>query len=179
MSEETQTPIQTVPSKIFIVPYRNRPHQKTHFSVYMKYVLEDFPETDYEIYFSHQCDARPFNRGAMKNIGFLAMKNKYPNDYKNINFIFNDVDTIPTDKNLLNYDTKPGIVKHFYGFEFALGGIFSIQGADFERANGFPGFWGWGMEDNAMNNRVLATNSIINRANFYPLGTEKNNATFR
>ena len=174
MSDEpTPTPTPTVPSIIFIVPYRNRPHQKTHFRVYMKYVLEDLSASDYEIYFAHQCDTRPFNRGATKNIGFLAMKKKYPNDYKNINFIFNDVDTIPTDKNIIQYDTQPGIVKHFYGFTFALGGIFSIRGADFERANGFPGFWGWGMEDNAMNNRVLATNSVINRANFYPLGTEK------
>ena len=72
----------------------------------MKYILEDVDPNDYEIYFSHQCDNRPFNRGGMKNIGFLAMKDKYPNDYKNITFIFNDIDTIPLKKNILNYDTR-------------------------------------------------------------------------
>ena len=52
----------------------------------MSFILEDCD--DYEIYFSHQCDARTFNRGATKNIGFLAIKEKYPNDYKDITFIY-------------------------------------------------------------------------------------------
>jgi hypothetical protein len=52
--------------------------------------MEDF--TDYEIYFSHQTDDRSFNRGATKNIGFLAIKDKYPDDYQNITFIFNDIE---------------------------------------------------------------------------------------
>mgnify|MGYP006214976639 CR=1 FL=1 len=74
----------------------------------------------YEIYFSHQKDERPFNRGAMKNIGFIALARKYPNDYKNITYVFNDVDTLPYTKNLLPYETTHGVVKHFYGFTFAL-----------------------------------------------------------
>ena len=88
-----------VPKKVFIVPYRNRIQHKFFFSKYMQFILEG--ETDYEIYFSHQCDARSFNRGATKNIGFLAMKQKYPNHYKDITFIFNDVDTMPYKKNLI------------------------------------------------------------------------------
>ena len=67
-----------VPSIIFIVPYRNRFQHKVFFCKYMKFILEDFKEGEYEIYFSHQCDARSFNRGAMKNIGFLAMKQNTP-----------------------------------------------------------------------------------------------------
>ena len=82
-----------VPKIVFIVPYRNRPQHKYFFSNYISSILID--NHDYEIYFSHQYDARSFNRGGTKNIGFLAIKNKYPEKYKDITFVFNDVDTIP------------------------------------------------------------------------------------
>ena len=77
--------INIVPKKVFIVPYRNRIQHKFFFSKYMSFILED--DNDYEIFFSHQCDSRTFNRGATKNIGFIAARNKYPNDYKDITFI--------------------------------------------------------------------------------------------
>jgi hypothetical protein len=160
-----------IPKIIFLVPYRNRGPQKVHFDIYMKYILEDYKEDDYEIFYVHQLDKRPFNRGAMKNIGFLAIKSKYPNNYKNITLVFNDIDTIPCIKNILNYETNNGVVKHFYGFTFALGGIFSITGGDFEKCNGFPNYWGWGLEDNAMNKRVINNNIIIDRSTFFTIGS--------
>ena len=157
-----------IPKRIFIVPYRNRVQHKFFFSKYMSFILED--DDDYEIYFSHQCDARTFNRGATKNIGFIAARNKYPNDYKDITFIFNDVDTIPFNK-IFDYNTQHGIVKHFYGFKYALGGIVVMKGADFEKTNGFPCFWGWGMEDNALQKRCEAVGLKIDRSVFYNIGS--------
>jgi len=161
--------VNPVPKFIFIVPYRDREQQKSFFLRQMQYVLEDIDKNDYEIYFSHQCDTRDFNRGAMKNIGFIAMKTKYPNDYQNITFVFNDVDTMPYTKNFLNYDTKHGNVKHFYGYTFTLGGIVSIKGSDYEKTNGFPNLWAWGYEDNMFQQRVISCGLHIDRSQFYPI----------
>jgi len=160
--------ILNIPKRIFIVPYRNRVQHKFFFSKYMSFILEDKP--DYEIYFSHQCDARTFNRGAIKNIGFLAAKNKYPEHYKDITFIFNDVDTIPFHK-IFDYETTHGVVKHYYGFKYALGGIVVMKGADFEKTNGFPCFWGWGMEDTVIQKRCEAVGLKIDRSVFYNIGS--------
>ena len=158
----------SVPKRIFIVPYRERKEHKFFFSNQMNFLLNDFQ--DYEIYFSHQCDKRQFNRGGTKNIGFLVMKEKYPDDYKDITFIFNDVDTLPFHR-IFDYETELGIIKHYYGFTYALGGIVVIKGADFERVNGFPNFWGWGNEDSVFQERCLRGGIHIDRSQFYPIGS--------
>jgi hypothetical protein len=163
MSDEAK-----IPKRIFIVPYRNRVQHKFFFSKYMSFILED--KDDYEIFFSHQCDARTFNRGAVKNIGFIAARNKYPEHYKDITFIFNDVDTIPFNK-IFDYETTHGIVKHYYGFKYALGGIVVMKGSDFEKTNGFPCFWGWGMEDNVLQKRCDKFGLKVDRSVFYNIGS--------
>jgi hypothetical protein len=157
----------TIPKIVFIIPYRDRVEHKEFFGVYMKHVLEDIPKTDYEIYYAEQKNTLPFNRGAMKNIGFLAIKYKYPNHYKDISFVFNDIDTVPYSKNIINYETTRGVVKHYYGFKFALGGIFSIKGSDYETTNGFPNFWSWGGEDNYMQKRAQQAGLVIDRSCFF------------
>ena len=154
------------PKIVFIIPYRDREFDKIHYQLYMTYIMEDYDPMDYQIYFSHQKDSRPFNRGATKNIGFLAVKNKYP-EYKDITFVFNDIDILPCKKNFINYETQQGIVKHFYGFKHCLGGIFSIKGADFERCDGFINNWGWGWEDNQMCKTVKLNNIAIDHSEFY------------
>ena len=108
------------PDIIFIVPYRDRIPHKFFFDKYMQHVLEDISSNTYEIYYAEQCDDRPFNRGAMKNIGFIAMKEKYIDHYHDITFVFNDVDCVPYTKNILDYNTTHGTIKHFYGFTFTL-----------------------------------------------------------
>jgi hypothetical protein len=157
-----------VPKVVFIIPYRDRAEHRKQFLEKMQDVLEDYPKSYYKIIFAHQCDTREFNRGAMKNIGFLYAKHKYPNDYKRISFVFNDVDTMPTKKGMFNYETTRGNLKHFYGFDYALGGIISVTGEDFEKVNGFPNFWAWGFEDNLLNKRVANAGINIDRSVFFP-----------
>lgn len=158
----------SIPSIIFIVPYRNRSQHKFFFCRQMQFILEN--RNDYEIYFAHQCDERGFNRGAMKNIGFLAIKEKYPNNYQHMTFVFHDIDTLPFHK-LFQYETEIGIVKHFYGFQFALGGIVSIKGIDFEKINGYPCYWSWGLEDTCLQHRCTIHEIQIDRSSFYPIGS--------
>jgi N-terminal domain of galactosyltransferase len=80
------------------------------------------------------------------------------------------VDTLPFHK-IFDYETKAGIVKHHYGFEYALGGIVVIKGMDFERINGFPNFWGWGNEDSVLQTRCNKYNLKIDRTLFYKIGS--------
>jgi hypothetical protein len=155
-----------IPSIVFIVPYRNRENDLKYFKQKMQYIMSDIDPATYKIHVIHQKDNRPFNRGAIKNIGFLYIKEKYPEHWKQMTIVFNDVDTTPSIKNMFNYSTKKGIIKHFYGFDFALGGIFSITGEDFEMLNGFPNFWGWGYEDTALNVRAIKRGVVIDRSNF-------------
>jgi len=142
--------IEDIPEKIFIIPYRDRIQHKTIFLHYMKTILEG---QKYRIYFVEQNDKRKFNRGALKNIGFIQAKQNYPNNYRNISFIFHDIDLIPYKKGLFSYKANKGEAYHYYGFNFLLGGIVGMNGEDFERINGYPNYWAWGWEDNALQQR--------------------------
>lgn len=168
---EPSSPI--VPSFVFIVPYRNREKDLFHFKKKMAFILEDIDPAKYKICVIHQKDARLFNRGAIKNIGFLYIKQKYPDHWRTMTLVFNDVDTTPTEKNMFDYTTQEGIIKHFYGFTYALGGIVSITGADFDKIGGFPNFWAWGYEDSALNRRAVARGLTIDRSQFIDFKDKK------
>ena len=148
--------------KIFIVPYRDREAQKAVFLSHMKILLED--ENDYEIIFVHQKDQRQFNRGGMRNIGFLYVKEKYEN-WKNMTLIFHDIDYLPY-KKLFDYDTTKNVVTHFYGMKFSFGGIWAIKGEDYAKIGGYPNFWAWGFEDNTIKNRWVDNGGEINYKKF-------------
>ena len=141
----------TEPDIFFIVPYRDREAHLEIFINHMKIILDGI---NYMILISHQCDARLFNRGGLKNLGFLWIKKKYPNTYKEKTIVFHDVDNVYYRKNILNWKTTHGKIKHFFGVgqkhSKSLGGILSVTGSDFEKMNGFPNYWSWGYEDNAM-----------------------------
>ena len=173
----SDTPTDTigVPSIVFIVPYRDRKQHLQWYREKMTPILEKMNKSTYKTIIVHQKDTRSFNRGAIKNIGFLIVKRMYPNDYQNMTLVFNDVDTVPVEPGIIDYPTTRGKIKHFYGFKFTLGGIFSITGADFERINGFPNYWSWGFEDNLIQTRAERAGIQIDRSVFYEANITENN----
>ena len=175
-TEEPDEPDESTPTIVFIVPYRNRQVHKDIFDAKMNdVILSDKPQEYFKICYVNQADNNNFNRGAMKNIGFLIVKKMYPNSYQNITLVFNDVDTTPNNSETIpNYETTPGVVKHFFGYKHALGGIISIKAGDFESINGFPNYWSWGFEDNMLNKRVLRAGYEIDRSVFYNVGDINN-----
>lgn len=157
-------PSHVVPSLLFIIPYRDREDDLSEYQKQMVQIMDHYPRHSYRFVVVHQNDDRSFNRGAIKNIGFLWARRKYPHHYRKITFVFNDVDTFPLQRHVIpSWYTKPGTIRHFYGYEFALGGIFSITGGDFETINGFPNYWGYGYEDNLINKRALDAGLTITR----------------
>ena len=174
MSTSDSTSEMTIPKFVFVIPYRDRQEQYEIFVRQMAKVLADVPFQDYRMFFIHQCDTRSFNRGALKNIGFLVVKSLYPEHYHDITLVFNDVDTFPSESGIItNYETQEGVVKHFYGFTFTLGGIVSIRAKDFESIRGFPNYWAWGYEDNMLSKRVGKAQLTIDRSNFYAINDPK------
>ena len=154
--------------KIFIVPYRNREGQLNVFLNHMKYLLGDISQNEYRIYIVHQVDTRPFNRGAMRNIGFLEGKKEFPDTYKEIDFVFHDLDNLVGEKNRVEFTTKNNEVNHIYGNYKGnnLGGIFVMKGVDYEKSGGYPNFWGWGFEDELLGYRCREANLTLVRNMF-------------
>ena len=76
---------------------------------------------------------------------------------------------MPTKDAVIKYETQRGTIKHFYGFDYTLGGIVSINAGDFELLNGFPNFWAWWFEDNMIQIRANKLVIKIDRSVFYKI----------
>ena len=166
----------TIPTHIFIIPYRNRVDELEKWQeVMIPYLNNQLGDDKYEIYVVHQLDNKMFNRGGLCNIGFLYAKKQYSTNYKDIQFIIHDVDIYPikkeNEKDIINYSTIKGEVSHPYGvlrpqLGGTLGGICIIYGEDYEKVLGMPNFYGWGGEDVALSRRCQAHKIRINEDNF-------------
>jgi hypothetical protein len=90
-------------------------------------------------------------------------------------FIFHDVDTYPTYWGSIQYDTRPGEIRHPIGSkEFKnLGCISCFWKSEFEKVNGYPNYWGWGIEDVTIMYRAINLKIHIDEENIVDFKDKK------
>ncbi len=163
-----------------IVPFREcigqkRSEQLRQFVPYMSNMLSKSSDVTFCIYIIEQSnDCRKFNRGKLLNIGYNIAKKDGCN-----NFVFHDVDLIPSEDLLKYYTNIPeenrpvhiAKIWNRYSGDKYFGGIVAFSGEQFEKLNGFPNnFWGWGGEDDELRKRV----DELNFKPVYPLNDKGN-----
>jgi len=161
----------TIPTHIFIIPYRDREEELNTFIKTLPPILKEDGITNFKFFIVHQNDKKLFNRGMMLNIGFLEVKKRFPKHWRNIQLVCHDVDIYPTKSGVIKYETIIGKVHHPYGvlrpqFRGTVGGICIIMGEDYFRSGGHPNLYGWGGEDVGMSRRCQARGIEIDETDF-------------
>ena len=153
-----------------VVPYRNREQHLQEFITHVSaYFTRDKADRTipYRVYIVEQTEEHPFNRGAMKNIGFLL--GREASDYT----CFHDIDYLPIWADYAWADTPTALV--WFGAEirpvapgrssriarhnldYFYGGAVLTPNKLFEKANGYSNdYWGWGYEDSDLQKRFAA-----------------------
>jgi len=134
-----------------IVPFRKR---EEHLSIFLPKIESHLKKQkiDYEIFVVEQTDDKPFNRGALLNIGVdRAIKH-------DCNYVaLHDVDMIPTKDVDYSYVDRPThLATNFISkegekrviFDTYFGGVTLFSIFDYLKVNGYSNnYWGWGYED--------------------------------
>jgi hypothetical protein len=161
-----------------VVPYRAR---EAHLKTFVQFVRAYFArdkidrEIPYQVLVIEQEKGLPFNRGALKNIGFV-LGGRDNSDYT----CFHDVDYIPVWADYSWSDTPMGIV--WYGAEYRpvrlshpheivrhdiekfYGGAALTPNDLFEKVNGYTNaHWGWGPDDLDLKHRFEAAGIPMGR----------------
>ena len=153
-----------------VVPFRARDAHLQRFVGHLRaYFARDkvAREIPYSVLIIEQESGLPFNRGALKNIGFVLGREHC--DYT----AFHDVDYLPIWADYTFADTFTAIV--WYGAEWRpiipgrpwpctihdkssfFGGVVLVPNASFEHVDGYANsYWGWGYEDTDLANRFVA-----------------------
>jgi len=135
---------------VIIVPYREREHQLDFFLKH-SYPLISKHVSELEILIVEQTKGKPFNRGAVLNIGY-----KYYNVVE-YDYVAQDVDHNPRDdRTACQYSEEihDNKILGIVTCEEGLGTVVKHKGALLEKINGYPNdYWGWGHEDANFENR--------------------------
>ena len=142
-----------LPEKVaVIVPFRDLQQEQLRGAQMKRFIPEmtrflSSSGVEFHIYIIEQSmDDRKFNRGKLLNIGFELAKAE-----KCTNFIFHDVDLIPSSDLLSSYTVVPKenpihiarVWDRYNGNPSYFGGVVAFSGPMFQAINGFPNnFWG-------------------------------------
>jgi N-terminal domain of galactosyltransferase/N-terminal region of glycosyl transferase group 7 len=145
-----------------IVPYRKRRRHLHEFAATIPSVLRGYSPT---ILIVEQMDDRPFNRGALLNIGFLHVKAQGW-------IAFHDIDMLPLNDSC-DYSRPPNVchlANSVQQFDYRLpysnyfGGVLLLTPLPFLSVNGFSNrYWGWGCEDDDLFIRFWRTGQLVER----------------
>jgi len=146
-------------SNLIIIPYRDREEHLSQFKTETIPLLKEGLK-DFLVLVVEQDDAKPFNRGALLNIGFKEL-----GEHSNY-IITHDVDFYPslkTIKSLYTAEVKEYSILGIYTSSWGtLAPIIKLTTTSYSSLNGFPNdFWGWGVEDKAIKNRAETLNFSI------------------
>src|SRR5882672_5932545 len=156
-----------------IVPYRDRRQHLDQFVPHMRaYFARDKldKDIDYRVLIVEQEAGLPFNRGALKNAGFLLAE--VQSDY----CCFHDIDYLPiwADYSPADRPTAPGrtnlVAKH--NLDLFFGGALIVPNSVFRAVNGYSNdYWGWGYEDEDIKARFAAAGvpTARRKGTFLPL----------
>lgn len=158
-----------------IIPYRGEYGKLDRFCGHMDYFLTEQGNKNYTMCIVEQKDDKPFNVGALYNVGYDLLKDEC--DY----FVFHDVNYIPMENSIdYSYTTE---VQHMcsnvdsFGYKKPylewLGGAVKMTGYIFEKVNGYSNeYWGYGMEDIDMLHR-LSLEEVSKIKRFFSIDTTK------
>ncbi len=135
-----------------IVPYRNRRSHLNHFTTSIKNHFK-LSKIDYELIIVEQSDDKPFNRGALLNIGVRKAK-----ELECTYIALHDVDMLPLDVDYSPVDRPTHLATNFKSshekdqkriiFDEYFGGVTLFPINDYYHINGYSNkYWGWGYED--------------------------------
>ncbi|XP_046348978.2 beta-1,4-N-acetylgalactosaminyltransferase bre-4-like [Haliotis rufescens] len=141
-----------------IIPYRDR-------EVNLKILLNNLhrvlqkQQAEYVIFVVEQENGTPFNRGLIKNIGYLEAKARCHFDC----FTFHDVDLVPESErntywcgtNAVHHARRLDIWKYRVIYTYLFGGVITFNETFFSTINGYSNlFFMWGAEDDDLFHRV-------------------------
>ena len=140
-----------------VVPYRDR---ASHLEQFVPAITAAIPGV--ELLVVEQGNDKPFNRGALCNVGFIFSSHSH--------VIFHDVDMIPDGVDYSPQDGATHLATAASQFEYKMpylqyfGGVTMFDRSSFAECNGFPAnYYGWGLEDDALLDRANLAGIKIGR----------------